>query len=165
MEEDNKKYEANFMFRDHEGRKELSGILEKLGISILEESPLARVRLSYPIDKESLAFFGRFVISLRPESLSALSKELEANRLILRFLITKTLKKDLAGTFRGEASREGIMTEGEKDLAREKPVIAREPDPGIENQERELRRSVRPGGFGAELSNEALEKKLEEILK
>lgn len=163
MEEDNKKYEANFMFRDHEGRKELPGVFERLGVFVLEESPLLRIRLSYPIDKENLAFLGRFVISLRPESLPVLVKELGANNLFLRFLITKVLKKDLTETFSPLDGRAGA--EGGEESIGEKSAVAREPDAGIDNRERDLRRPVREERFGAELSNEALEKKLEEILK
>ena len=148
MEKESKNYEIAFLTKSEEDRQEIASVIKSHQISVVdEEKQPSKIRLAYPIKKENYAFFEYLRFSAPPQETQKLKKELEKNQKILRFFITgsqpaaKTVVSDLA-----------------KSVKKIMPAKTATPaDSG---------RLIRKRTEGPPpLSNEALEKKLEEILK
>ncbi len=102
---------------------------------VLSEGPITRTRLAYPIKKREEAYFSFLQFKLSPESVIKLSDALKLDAKIIRFIIVSVIpKKKRIGEPRRVESKPRLE---------ERPV---EKAPEVE------------------ISNEALEKKLEEIL-
>jgi len=135
-----KKYDISFIQRSEDGafaRK----FIEKYGGVILNEYPLVKLRLSYPIKKETQGFLGTIKCTLPPESVRSVSAAAKLEHDILRFLV-------------------GVQSE----IKESTPRLDEEGRSG----QRKKRVAVAPkqkGGFNTVLSNEALQEKLEEILQ
>ena len=150
MEKESKKYEIGFLVRLEEDKGELAKILKDRGFSIIDDGEISRIKLAYPIKKENFSFFGYLYFSGDPESVKELNKELKTSQKILRHLII---------------SRPVIMRNVENKTASDKAefspgkVYAPEVSaaPAISARKTTPKTEV--------LSNEELEKKLEEILK
>lgn len=107
------------------------------GLSIdKNDKPLTKVKLAYPIKKNQYAFLGDFVFSGEPEKLDKFTAELKLAGDVLRYLITR---------FSQSAAP-----------ARPQRIPAL--------RSRFLGRPKKPRA-GPVLTNEAIEKKIEEILK
>jgi len=81
-----KKYELAFISRV----EDCSSILSELHnehYSILEEGPVKKVKLAYPIKKEEFAYFGYLRFEGEGKGIANLKKKLARNLNILRFLI------------------------------------------------------------------------------
>ncbi|MEK7180961.1 MAG: 30S ribosomal protein S6 [Patescibacteria group bacterium] len=134
---DNKNYEISFLSKTEEGPAVVSRLLKQHQFDIVSEGPVRKIILAYKIKKETQAFFGFFHMNGSPESLTAISHDLSINPEILRFLfITPPFAKA-------------------KDQASTKPRASR---PLVAKAEPEVKPSM-------PLSNEALERKIEEILQ
>lgn len=139
-----KKYEIGFLARDDKGENDISKLLADYKCEIAESGGLDRIKLSYPIKKETVGYFGYRHFLAEPSVIEKIKNELNLNSNILRFLfITPPVEKQ---------STSAIKTE-----IRRKTIIAKEIKPKIETK--------RSGAPAQVLTNEALEKKLEEILK
>ncbi|MDP3015372.1 MAG: 30S ribosomal protein S6 [bacterium] len=143
MDKEPKKYEIGFLVKLEEDKGELARILKDRGFSIIDDGEVSRIKLAYLIKKENFAFFGYLYFSGDPESVKELDKELKTSPKILRHLII---------------SRPVIMRKIESKIDSEK-VYTREISaaPAISARKITPKTEV--------LSNEELEKKLEEILK
>lgn|SRR3989344_1152274 len=130
---DIKDYEISFLLRTPEAIGAVDKILTTAKAEVFERGSVKDIRLSYPIKKQELAYFGFYCFRALPEVLQKIREELILENGVLRFLIiTPPVKKSEAGFF----SRPD-----------KKPIAhAPLPQPQV-------------------LSNEALEEKLEEILK
>ncbi|KKQ23065.1 30S ribosomal protein S6 [Candidatus Wolfebacteria bacterium RIFCSPLOWO2_01_FULL_38_11] len=138
MEKEPKKYEISFLVRNEDESEEISKILQKHKATILENGGISRIKLAYPIKKENFACFGYFNFSADSGEISKINGVLKLNPKVLRFLfITPPIAKSIPQPIARKA-------------APFKP-IAPKPEAKKEPQ--------------AVLTNEALEKKLEEILK
>lgn len=100
-------------------------------------SSLKKVHLAYPLKKQQYAFFGTAIVSINPEFLPALDRELNLAEGVLRFSLVKPGKPE----------------------AERKP---RTPKPESAPKTDSLPARIRPFNDNA-LSNEALESKLKEI--
>ncbi len=110
--------------------------ITKFGGNIEEEKPQGKVRLAYPLKKQSYAFLEFMKIKLGGDAVGPLSNELRLDQNVLRFLVSTPRTK-------------GDM-----------PVSSRKERPAF----RRTGFSVKPKSATAEtLTNEALEKKIEEI--
>lgn len=116
-------------------------LLEKHGGVLLSERPIVKVRLAYAIKKNAQGFFNSVVCAVDSDVVDKLFSELNSEKDILRATIKKVddiekkERKESRGVGRRETGRKTVFTKDAK-----KP-------------------------FSQVLSNEALEKKIEEILQ
>lgn len=103
--------------------------------TITSQGAVKRLAFAYPVKKETSGFFGFLRLQALPEAITRLEKDFEMAQPILRVLVTRISDK-----------KEGAAEEG-----RPKRVMRTAP-----------RAEAAPGGA---LTNEALEKKIEEILQ
>ncbi len=133
-----KKYDISFIQKSEDGTIART-LIEKHGGVILNERPLVKLRLSYPIKKETQGFLGTIECTLPGEVVARLSSDAKLDHDMLRFLIG--VQKEIKESNRGD---------GEERAPKKKKIGAV---------------SKPKGGFSVTLSNEALQEKLEEILQ
>lgn len=102
---------------------------------VVGEKPFEKVRFEFKIEKESFAFMGTLRVALASEEVAPLSRALSLSPEVFRFLLTKYVPP-----------KEGKEEE-------RKPLSRRPSLPRLSPQEPSV------------LTNEAIEKKIEEILK
>ncbi len=128
--ETKRSYELSFLLLFEEASKEVLAVLARSGAEVTYESPLASLRLAYPIKKQTSAFFGFIHFFAEGAVIRAVTDELKLKPGVLRTLL---ITPPPASPTR--MSRPMRTTEVTKPTS---PL---------------------------ELTNEALEQKLEEILK
>ena len=140
-----KLYEISFLVKDEKGGEEILKLLKRSGADVALEGTFERIPLAYPIEKETAAFFGYFHFRAAPNVGAALQREMQTHPAALRFLILTSPyikpKPREARPFRETQSAPAVRLPAER----------------IERTERKRE--------SAPLSNEALEKKIEEILQ
>jgi len=148
MTNETKKYEISLVFSREEAYASAVSLIREKAERVLYESQVQRIRLAYPIKKEEAGFFAWIIIAAAPGVMPTLQKDIEMNPSILRVLIiTPPLPAKIEGrapSFKDKATKDKPRREPAR------PLLAEEP--------REIRSSET-------LTNELLEKKLEEILK
>ncbi len=112
-------------------------IVEKHGGKVVSDRAPQKVRLGYAIEKQQYAFLSTLTFTGDSQVITPLSVELNLSELVLRFQVSRRIE-------RKEVKR----------APRAEPVSAESP-----------RAPSRIKPFDGTLSNEALEKKIEEILK
>lgn len=143
--DETKKYELSLMLKTEEAAESVLLLIKNQDGVVLEKSPIQKTKLSYPIKKENTAFFLSVIFSLLPEKISALDREMKLLRDVLRFLvITPPIVKEE----RSERLQRPVKP---------KPESSQKPE---ESRERAMTEEREP----EVLTNELLEKKLEEIL-
>jgi ribosomal protein S6 len=136
MDEQQKKiYEIAFYVKEENAAPVKTAVAAHHG-EVVEERPFEKVRFEFMIAKESFAFLGILRATLAPEEVAPLSRALTLAPGILRFLVT------IAPT-----AKEGDKEE-RKPMERRRPML-----PRMAPQEPSV------------LTNEAIEKKIEEILQ
>jgi len=147
MEKEAKNYEIAFLARTEDDQAEIVKLIARHQIKLIDEvKEPARIRLAYPIKKEGSAFFNYFYFSALPEEAQKLRGELDLNQKVLRFLIIARPKIQISAQTIARPIRKTAPAKPRSAESFQKRVVKRaEPAPV--------------------LSNEALEKKLEEILK
>jgi len=140
-------YEISFLLPQEESLSEIINIISKYkGEISKEQNSLKKIALAYKIKKYNEAYFGFFEFSSVPESLEGISKELTLNKEIIRFLISSPcLKQEASSPSERKPKTEKTF---KNDSVNE------------EDNSSESKSKTSP----TSLSNEALEKKLEEIL-
>ena len=133
-----REYEIAFLVKEEPTIPDVLGMLKRNGAEISFEGAFKKIALSYEIAHELHAYFGYFHFSIPRDKIAALEKELRMSSDIMRFLIvTPPLR-------RGEKRATPTLKEAEAStVSREVPTKA----------------GTLP------LSNEELEKKIDEILK
>ncbi len=119
----------------------LKNVLQKSGVSLVEEKPVLKMQLSYPIAKEHFAFQSVLCFTGPEEALLSIRNDLNLNQEVLRHVVR-------------------VVYPGRKEETRG----------GFERGNRERMKfgaghEVREGRKPEILTNEALEKKIEEILQ
>ena len=143
--DETKKYELSLMFKTEEAAESVLLLIKNQGGVVLEKGPIQKTKLAYQIKKENTAFFFSVIFSLLPEKIPALDRELKLLRDVLRFLvITPPIVKE-------ERSERPPRSASPRPESSQKPEEPRE-RAMTEEREPEV------------LTNELLEKKLEEIL-
>lgn len=135
---DAKNYEIGFLVKDE---SDAAGIIKTIGgykATVTNEGAIKRIQLAYPIKKATSACFGYVFFSSLPENITKLKDSLKINQNILRFLIVTP--PIVATSFPTS-----------KPIRKISPIKSTLPVKKFESAQT--------------LSNEALEKKLEEILK
>ncbi|MEK7593525.1 MAG: 30S ribosomal protein S6 [Patescibacteria group bacterium] len=139
MEKEQKNYEIGFLTRTEDDKNEIIKVLEGQKASIAKSGSLSRIKLAYPIQKEPSAYFDYFIFSALPEAIEKISQSLKLNLKILRFLIVTPPAIGIQKP--APRFRKAVLP---------KPVVKK---PAVEKIPLQ------------QVSNEMLEKKLEEILK
>ncbi len=139
MEEERKSYEIAFLLRSLEGIGALVKHLNNLGAEIISEGEVKELKLTYPIKHLNSAYFGYVHFNFQPDSIAGLNETLKLQEGILRFLIiTPPFTKNRSERLQGGPIK-----------PERKPILP----------------PVTPlSESGTEISNDALEAKLEEIL-
>lgn len=137
--EGKKQYETAFLLKEESGVHDVVKSLKTRSAEIIFEGPVEKIDLAYKIKKESSAYFGYLHFEAAPEDVKSLNDDLRNKDSVLRFLI--------------------VTPPFVKSKARPSPrMILKTPaEPRIEK-----RRQPAPLPL---LSNEALEKRIEEILQ
>lgn len=140
MEESTKKkYEVTFWLKDEE-LEPAKGVLGKFGAEIIAERPLSKFTLSYPIKKTGMAYLANFTAAIEPANVAGLTAEMNAVPNVLRALLSVAVEH--------ERPVSGLETGA--DGAPRRGMFGR----------RERKETAAPVDV---LTNEALEKKIEEI--
>lgn len=142
MEEINKEkrdYELSFLLRNSEGAEAVLSILNQYGAEVFNKGSLSETRLAYPIKKQSQAVFGFVHFRAFPDAVDKLMQSLKLNPSVLRTLLVTPplLKENRPVKQLSKSDSDSVISESS-----EKIVVK-----------------------GGVLTNEALEEKLEEILK
>src|SRR3989338_3976040 len=116
MDKEFKKYEIGFVAKDKIGSDDINKLLAVHKCEIAENGSLGRIKLAYPIKKETIGYFDYYHFMAEPSSIEKIKTEI-----------------------------------------RRKTAVSRDIGPKIEIK--------KPSAPPLVLTNEALEKKLEEILK
>lgn len=149
---DRKEYEIAYVAATEDGAVEVLRELAALGCAVLGKGPLAATKLAYPVKKHTTGHFGYVWFTAMAEDVKKLHDALAFKPGILRFLIVTPPVK--ATVRENRAPRERGMQP--KPAASEAPKEAPVSEP---------RPQLTPMRVPEALSNELLEKKLEEILK
>lgn len=146
--EDNQKdYEIAFLLSEETDLKGLLDILKQHEATITFEAPLKKIALAYEIKKQSSAHFGFIRFTALPAQIPNLEQVLVLHQPVLRSLIVTYIPG--RATVPRDPSAVPVMTT--TSLADATPVVV-EP-------------VATPSSHSLPLSNEDLEKKIEEILK
>lgn len=138
-EENKSLYEISFIQEgEHEGIPKK--VIEKHGGQVVEDKPLVRIRFAYPIKKQTQGFFGVMRFCVDPLKVGMIDADLKFEKEVLRAIIVQFSEKD---------KNEEAALEGQENRMRRGKFVRTERKPGYEPA----------------LSNEALEKKIEEILQ
>lgn len=144
MEETKKQYEISFLSKNENGAAMMVSHIQTAGGEIVHEGTIKEMELAYPIKKVQTAYFGCICAKLPTESIEDMTKAINLENDILRFLV-------ITPPFRSEQS-EQIQTQNRK--------------PSSSKAYADRKKSASPAKPQAEnaISNELLEEKLEEIL-
>ena len=134
-EKDTKKYELAFWLKDETDFSKIKSIMDDLGLQIYNTSELRHLQFAYPINKLTSGYFGFVHFEGSPENVASLGHSMKVENVSLRYIISKNPIKKME-------LREMRRPMPEKKS--EKPVEQKTSDV---------------------VTNEELEKKLEEILK
>ncbi|MCL5016110.1 MAG: 30S ribosomal protein S6 [Patescibacteria group bacterium] len=136
MDSDRKSYEISFLVRSENDVEAVLKRLSNIGAEIVSEGNIAEVKLAYPINKLNSAYFGWICFDVAPEKITELNSALRLDEKVMRHLVlTPPITK----------------TEKKRPM---KSSLARTEAAG----------QAPASNAPSELSNEELEKKLEEIL-
>lgn len=130
-----KTYEITFHVLDEDSSK-VSEIIKNNNGEIIEERPFRKVALSYPIDKQRYTFLGIIKFSIDAKFLDNLYNELKLSKATVRYLVS-------------------VVSDRKDKNKRERKL----------NSEKNLSHPAKIKSFDKTLTNEALEKKIEEILQ
>jgi|SRR3989344_1295395 len=131
-------YEITFLLTE-EDLSPIKKIFEKNGIIITDEKALQKIQLSYPIKKQSQCYMGCLKFKAEPGVLPTVLSDLKLEKNVLRHLVHDVIIKD--------EERQIDVRMGVEKKKIKRPV-------------KEIQKS-----YETVLTNEALQEKIEEILK
>ncbi|MDO8537063.1 MAG: hypothetical protein Q7R94_02345 [bacterium] len=140
-----KNYELAVLLRDEESSREVLKLLGQHQIEVQETGQPKKINLSYPVKHIREAIFEFFSLFSLPENIKLLEQDLKGNTAILRSMVV--------GIPRDRAAARGMVDSRRRVSGSRRPAS---PSPSYE---------VKPVPHKATLSNEAIEKKIEEILQ
>jgi small subunit ribosomal protein S6 len=137
-EEDPKKiYEVGYLLLNPDKNSRIKEVIKESGGEIIEDRDLKEARLAYPIEKHESAYLGSIDFKAGPEAPLSVDKALKLEEQVLRFII-------LMRPVDKPEKKEGAFDKGDR-----KSKTSVVPQPRTTTA----------------VTNEALEEKLEEILK
>lgn len=134
---DPRNFEISYLVKDESSAGDVLKLLKQHDFAVDFESPVKKIALAYKIKKEVSAYFGFAHFTGNPTEIKSLDHNLTSNQQILRFLI---ITPPFSTTKPVSQKPRPIKSVRPKTETEEKPITA-------------------------PLSNEALEKKIEEILQ
>lgn len=137
---DKKEYEVAFLIKESDSPLPVREAVNRLGGEVTFEGETRPIAFAYPIEKELGGIFSFFHFLLDPEKLSEFSKIMRMEKTALRFLVVKEPIK------REPKSDEDSIRKSSRQIYR---AVPKEPKKSVVG----------------EVTNEDLERKLEEILK
>lgn len=135
--ENTTEYRLSFLVKD-EDADGVRAALSRSGAEIAKEQTLVKVRLAYPVKKHQFGFAGAFVFRTDPAGVPEALRAVSRAEGVLRAMVTRE--------FPGEDEKKMSV-------------------PAATDRARITRRGARERVYRSQLSNEALEKKIEEILQ
>ena len=87
MEKDKRIYEISFLLQDPEGEKAIVDIVTQFQGTITQPASVKAIKLSYPINKHTSAFFGFFQCELPADQVEKINQALRLHSSVIRFLI------------------------------------------------------------------------------
>lgn len=135
-------YEISCLKEDENEADFLTRILRENNIEIISEKPFVKINAAYPIKKRSLFFCSSTLFSCEPALIQKLYSNLKQSNQFLRFMIRRVS----SGV--NEEVKIGVLKDGRGERRRMKPI-----------------RPSSKKNTEAVLTNEALQEKIEEILK
>lgn len=136
---DKREYELSFLLKVKDAEAALETLLKQYEAEVFFKGPLVETRLAYPIKKQSQAYFGYAHFRALPDTAEKLMQSLKLNASVLRaLLVTPPVARAEKSVRAPEERQIKVKTTAE--------VVSAAPKSGT-------------------LTNEALEEKLEEILK
>lgn len=147
-----KEYEISYVLATEDAASEIEKEFAALGCQVVQKGPLAAVKLAYPVKKHASGFFGYTRFSAMPEDIKKLHDALALKPGVLRFLIVTPPVKQMAREARQPRERDAQQKPASSVAAKETSSTAVSAQPATSHASEAL-------------SNELLEKKLEEILK
>jgi ribosomal protein S6 len=146
---DKKEYELAFLVKDEAAAQDVAVKAAQYGM-VTAQGSLKHLAFAYPVEKETSGYFGFLRFHAVPESAARLEKDFQLIRSILRLLV-------LSLPSRKEKPADAAPAAG---------VAAVRPRPAGRQPGRAPRALHTEANIpGAPLTNEALEKKIEEILQ
>lgn len=133
-------YEFSFLVRREEDIAQVTKLLSQHSAQVVTEGPVRHIQLAYPIEKQTEAFFGFLHVKLAPADAKQLETDARMEKTLLRFLLVLLPRTPQPAPPRSRGERPGAPAA---------PAADRTPARAAE---------------GTTLSNEELEKKIEEIL-
>lgn len=140
-EETLREYEIAFLLKEEGDLEALKGLLKQHGATFSFESPLKKVALAYKIEKQEVAHFGFLRFTAPADQIPILEHALTLHHTVLRSLVVKYVPVEVS-------TSQGITPH---DSTSETPISSSQ--------------QSAPSQSNLPLSNEDLEKKIEEILK
>ena len=134
-EKDKKEYELSFWLKDEGGLEKIKALMANYGLEATYAPELRRMQLAYPINKETSAVFGTYHFMADSDIVDSLKKELKVESQCLRFMISNNPMKKV------------------EEREYHKPQMSEKKPEKTEQKTTDI------------VTNEELEKKLEEILK
>lgn len=150
--DDKKEYEITFIAAAEDGAIEVEKELAAFGCALTGKGPLAAIKLAYPVKKHASGHFGYVWFTALADDVKKLHDALAIKPGILRFLIVTPPVKVTVRENRTPRERGMQPKPAASEAPKEAPVS--EPRP-----------QAVPMRVPEALSNELLERKLEEILK
>ena len=158
-----KKYEISFLLRKEGDFEKIAAVLKRHGATLGEGVDISRIKLSYPIARESFGYFGYALFTADPKALGEVENDLRTASDVMRFSIFGAPR--LEPTTRGVRDGRSFRQESYETQRRRAPRAVKETGALESKTPFEERRHIPKPELEGELTNEALEKKLEEILK
>lgn len=139
-----KEYEIAFLVKEEQDAQNIKQDALRFEFSITEQGETKRITLAYPIEKEQGAWFGFFRGTATPEAIKKFSEELSLNASCIRqMIISNPPQKTVERPMRPSSGTQ-------------RPMIRKQEAP---------QKEIPAQTSGDIVTNEELEKKLEEILK
>jgi ribosomal protein S6 len=151
-DKDPKNYELAILVKTEDQLPEIMAFLSQHEATVTGEPRVRKIALAYPVKKETEAVFASYLFSAAPSQAKKLEKDLSVRQDVLRSMIIIAIPVEDTRT----TSSEGTSFPSRRPRPpTQRPPEAAMPSPAV----------PRPVSAPAHLSNEALEKRIEEILK
>lgn len=141
MEHEPRAYEIGFLASDEGGAQAVLEALKRRGAEITLEGPVEKIALAYPVEHHTSAYFGFMHFRITPDAVRVVADDVKGHASIIRSLVMTPPLMKPKPRWEGSKLRPRVSMGTEPQQAPEAP------------------KSPMP------LSNEALEKQIEEILK
>jgi ribosomal protein S6 len=171
MSEGKKHYEISFLAKSEAGKDDVMKALADIDAEITNEGRFSEMRLAYPVEKQTVAYFGFVYFMALAEKIPALHESLRFNEGILRSLIiTPPPRKPIPRAERRSpddtSSVQEVVGENKESssvTSEDKPVIDREEI--VPEEIADVTIPEQPAETKEEVNEELLDQKLDEILK